>query len=174
MADQGGFDEFYLATRRTLLRQLTAMTADPELSADVLQEAYSRAWQRWDRVSQMLDPLAWVRTVAWRLAISQFRRTNVARRFAHLVHTANEDEKSRGSAHEQVMDVQAALRKLPPDHRRALVLHDLCGLSVAEVAAETGTQQGTVKSRLSRARDKLAAVLGEDYPHDRDATESVP
>ena len=173
MADPQSFDEFYLATRRTLLRQLTSLTADPELAADVLQEAYSRAWQHWGRVSQLRDPLAWVRTVAWRIAISQFRRVNVGRRVTQLIHS-DQESVAPDSAHEVVMDVQAALRTLPPEHRRALVLHDLCGLSVSQVAAETGAPQGTVKSRLSRARDKLAAVLGQGYPNDRDETESVP
>ena len=40
MADQTSFDEFFLGTRSELTRQLTAMTADPELARDVLQEAY--------------------------------------------------------------------------------------------------------------------------------------
>ena len=50
MDDQAGFDAFYISSRARLLRQLTAMTADPELAKDALQEAYERAWQRWRRV----------------------------------------------------------------------------------------------------------------------------
>jgi RNA polymerase sigma-70 factor, ECF subfamily len=162
VADKSTFDDFYLETRHALLRQLTAMTADPELAADVLQEAYSRAWQRWGRVSGMADPPAWVRTVAWRLAVSHFRRAGVARRFAGVIGRRPED--AEAMPQDEVLDVQAALRLLPPEHRRVLVLHDLCDLPVTEVAAETGVPEGTVKSRLSRARDKLAAVLGENYP----------
>ena len=56
MADVVAFDEFYLATRADLLRQLTAMTGDPEMAQDVLQEAYARGWQRWSRVSGLEDP----------------------------------------------------------------------------------------------------------------------
>jgi RNA polymerase sigma-70 factor (ECF subfamily) len=164
VADQAGFDEFYLTTQHALLRQLTAMTADPELAADVLQEAYSRAWQRWSRVSAMQDPPAWVRTVAWRLAVSQFRRAGVARRFAGVL--GRRTEAVEATPQEEILDVQAALRLLPHAHRRVLVLHDLCGLPVAEVAAETGVPEGTVKSRLSRGRDKLAAFLGESYSPD--------
>jgi len=43
------------------------------------------------------------------------------------------------------------------------VLYEMCGLSVPQVAAETGVAEGTVKSRLSRARAALAAALGADY-----------
>src|SRR6478609_1800788 len=78
VGDQREFDEFYIGTRVHLLRQLTMMTGDAEQAADVLQEAYARAWQRWGRVSNLADPSAWVRTVAWRVAISQHRRSLVA------------------------------------------------------------------------------------------------
>ena len=49
MVEIESFDEFYLGTRATLLGQLTAMTADPEVAKEVLQDAYAQAWQRWSR-----------------------------------------------------------------------------------------------------------------------------
>ena len=55
----------------------------------------------------------------------------------------------------------AALRTLPDAQRRALALHYLCDLSVESVAAETGVSTGTVKSRLSRGRAALAALLAD-------------
>ena len=79
------FDEFYVGTRATLLGQLTAMTADPELAKEVLQDAYAQAWQRWSRVSRLDDPAGWVRAVAWRRAVSAFRRRMVADRFMRTV-----------------------------------------------------------------------------------------
>ena len=60
----------------------------------------------------------------------------------------------------------AALRRLPAAQRRAVVLHHVAGLSVQEVAAETGVPVGTVKARLSRGRAALAALLTEE-PRDR-------
>jgi RNA polymerase sigma-70 factor (ECF subfamily) len=162
VGDQREFDEFYIGTRVHLLRQLTMMTGDAEQAADVLQEAYARAWQRWRRVATMDNPSAWVRTVAWRIAISQHRRSLVAadrlRRFfvpeAVIDATPDRDES---------LDLRAALRLLSPEHRRALVLYEMAGLSVTQVAAETGAAEGTVKSRLARARTALAAALGPDY-----------
>jgi RNA polymerase sigma-70 factor (ECF subfamily) len=61
------------------------------------------------------------------------------------------------------LDVIAALRALSEEHRRVLVLHEMVGMSVREIAGETGVAEGTVKSRLSRARDQLSAALGPDY-----------
>jgi RNA polymerase sigma-70 factor, ECF subfamily len=162
MGEQRDFDEFYVGSRMHLLRQLTMMTGDVEQAADVLQEAYARAWQRWRRVSAMADPAAWVRTVAWRCAVSQHRRSLVAadrlRRFL-----GPEAAVDRTPDPNEVIDLQTALGLLTPEHRRALVLHEMCGLSVPQVAAETGVPEGTVKSRLSRARTALAAALGPDY-----------
>src|SRR6476661_59729 len=167
MADTAGFDEFYLATRGALLRQLTAMTADAELAKDVVQEAYARAWQRWSRVANFEDPQAWVRTVAWRLAVSQFRRRSVAHRFAGALRSRAEEEPVEV---EETWDVRSALREVSPERRQAMVLHDLCGLSVEQVAEETGVPAGTVKSRLSRGRADLARALGSNYRLDEVTT----
>lgn len=163
MTEPASFDDFYLGTRGATLRQLTAMTTDPELAADVVQEAYARAWQRWGRVSQLAEPRAWVRTVAWRLAVSQHRRASVARRFLPVL--GRRDDRATG-ADDSRLDVEDALRRLPAEHRRTLVLHDLVGLTIHEVALETGVPDGTVKSRLSRARANLLAQLGEGYRND--------
>jgi RNA polymerase sigma-70 factor (ECF subfamily) len=159
MADDAGFDEFYLASRVDLLRQLTAMTGEPELAQDVLQEAYARAWQRWSRVSELQNPPAWVRTVAWRLAVSQFRRRKVADRF--LVGLRRRP--AEVSAPEETWDLDEALRQLNPVYRQALVLHDLYGFTVEQIATDCGVAVGTVKSRLSRGRAAVAASLGTGY-----------
>lgn len=156
------FDEFYLGTRATLLGQLTAMTADPEVAKEALQDAYAQAWQRWSRVSRLGDPAAWVRTVAWRRSVSAFRRRMVADRFLRTVGRA-QAEPIQAWPVEEVLDVQDALRLLPDAHRRVLVLHDLCGLTMDQVADETGVPVGTVKSRLSRGRAALRSHLGRDY-----------
>ena len=160
MTDSASFDGFYDATRGHLLRQLTAMTADPELAADCLQDAYERAWQRWPRVGSLDDPQSWVRTVAWRAAVSQFRRRAVARRLAPALRRQLDDGPPRL---EEAWDVQTALRAMNPERRRALVLYEMGGLSVEQVAAETNVPLGTVKSRLARGRAELAAVLGTAY-----------
>jgi RNA polymerase sigma-70 factor, ECF subfamily len=161
MTSAASFDEFYLGTRASLLRQLTAMTADRELAADVVQEAYSRAWQRWSHVAELDNPTAWVRTVAWRAAVSQHRRTAVAARFLPLLGRRAEPDSPAPT--DERLDVEGALRRIAGERRRALVLHDLCDLTIVEIAEETGVAEGTVKSRLSRARADLAAALGDGY-----------
>lgn len=165
MTDQASFDDFYVATRAAVLGQVTAMTLDRELAADCVQEAYTRAWQRWVRVSQLDEPAAWVRTVAWRVAVSQFRRRTVA---ARVLARSEPDPVTTETASEIGLDVMAALRALSRDHRRVLVLHEMVGMKIRDIAAETGLAEGTVKSRLHRAREQLSAVLGPDYLGDGD------
>jgi RNA polymerase sigma-70 factor, ECF subfamily len=99
-----------------------------------------------------------VRTVAWRLAVSRWRRTRSSL-LAVLRHGAPRDAPSPGPEYAALV---AALRKIPEEQRRVVVLHYLCDMSVAEVARETGAPEGTVKVRLSRARATLAKYLSDD------------
>jgi RNA polymerase sigma-70 factor (ECF subfamily) len=151
------FDAFYAASAPALVRQLHAMTGDVALAQDCVQEACARAWQRWSVVGGYDEPAAWVRRVAWRLAVSRLRRVRVGvgllRRTGPPV-----DVPEPSSDHVALV---AALRRLPEAQRRALVLHHLCDLSVDEVAQETGSPSGTVKARLARGRAALAVLLAE-------------
>jgi RNA polymerase sigma-70 factor (ECF subfamily) len=177
-AQQPSFDHLVAVSHRRLLRQLTAMTADLEQAQDCLQEAYERAWARWPTVSRLEDPEAWIRKVAWRVAVSSHRRrTTFARLLPRLLPAASRapspsggptraSSSAAGGGAEEAMDVQEALRRLTPDQRRALVLHYFIGMSVAEVAVETGASVGSVKSRLHRGRLALATLLGPAYPDD--------
>jgi len=157
MRDPGSFDSFYTASVRRLVGQLHAMTGSRVEAEDCVQEAYARAWQRWDKVSGYGDPEAWVRTVAYRVSVSAWRKT-ANMRAAHRRHGVPED--SRGLSPDYVAIV-TALRKVSATQRQAIVLHHLVGLSVEEIAKETGAATGTVKARLSRGRQALAPLLDE-------------
>ena len=152
------FDDFYAASFRRLVHQLHAMTGDRDEAQDCVQEAFVRAWSHRRQLDRARSPEAWVRTTAYRLAVSRWRRTARSRRDA--------DRALQPAGHGQApsedhVAVIAALRQLPEAQRRALVLHHLCDLPVDAVAAETGAPTGTVKARLSRGRAALAALLGE-------------
>jgi RNA polymerase sigma-70 factor (ECF subfamily) len=74
------FAALYQARFTDLAGQLYAFTGDASETHDLVQEAFIRAWQRWATVGQYDDPVAWVRRVAWNLAMSRFRRLRLARR----------------------------------------------------------------------------------------------
>ena len=155
------FDVFYAASAPVLVRQLYAMTGSAQEAQDVVQEAGVRAWQRWATVSECESPQAWVRTVAWRLAVSRRRRL--------LSHLRAENRRAAGAdphspeISENGVAIGAALRTLPDSQRRAVVLYHLCGLTIDEVARETGANPNTVKTRLARGRAALAGQLGDSH-----------
>ncbi|MFE3722755.1 MULTISPECIES: SigE family RNA polymerase sigma factor [Streptomyces] len=158
MSKEAEFDAFYAATAKRLVATVYAMTGDLAESEDAVQEAYARAWQRWDRLTREGDPLPWVRTVASRLAVSAWRRTRNRLR-AQLRHGPASDDPGPSGALGDRAALVAALRELRPDQRRAVVLHHLLDLPVEEVARETGSTSGAVRTRLSRARRQLGERL---------------
>lgn len=149
------FDAFYASGVESLVRQLYALTGDLGDARDVAQEAYARAWQRWSKVSTYDQPQAWVRTVAFRLAISHWRKKRSSRE-------AWERHGADGHAPDVSPDLVVlveALRRLPVEQRRVLVLHHMADRSVEDIAAEMERPVGTVKSWLSRGRSALADAL---------------
>jgi RNA polymerase sigma-70 factor (ECF subfamily) len=158
MADSDDFDAFYHATSRRLLHQMYAMTGNLADAQECTQEAYARAWQRWKQVHEAEDPAAWVRTVAWRIAASRWRKTRNGIRAA-VRHGPPDPGHPPSPDHVALV---SALRRIPEEQRRAIVLHHLVGMSVQEVAHETGAPTGTVKARLSRGRAALADLLRDD------------
>lgn len=148
------FDGFYAAHFQTLTIQLYAYTSDLPNAQDVVQEAFCRALARWSRVSEMDDPLAWVRRVAWNLATSQWRRARTAALFARKQRV----EHVAAPGPDRIA-LAEALATLPAQHRRVVILHYLADLSVRDIAVQVGVPEGTVKAWLHRGRSALAARL---------------
>lgn len=152
------FDAFYEATRRRIIGYVYGVTGNLHDAEDCVQEAYARAWQQWAKLStEHGNPEAWVRTVAGRLAVSNWRK-GLSRLIAHRRDTRTTEVPGMNPDHTAVV---AALRKISADQRLAIVLHHYAGLSVEEIAAETGAKSSTVKARLARGRRALAPHLSE-------------
>lgn len=167
--DSCEFDEFYTATYARIVTQVYAMVGKRDEAEECVQEAYVRAWTHRGRLSSALHPEVWVRTTAYRLAVSRWRRVVRGRRPADRALGAPVVAAAPSEAHVALI---AALRQLPEAQRRAIVLHHLADLSVADVARETGVPEGTVKARLSRGRAALAALLC-DSPLDDVASQAA-
>jgi RNA polymerase sigma-70 factor, ECF subfamily len=155
------FDDFYAANYADLVVQIYAYFGDRQEAQDVVQEAFTRALARWRRLSGYEDPAAWVRRVAWNLATSRWRRTRTALR--HLAGFRAEPVVD-GPSPDRVALVEA-LAALPATLRRAMVLHYLADLPVAEIAVREGVAEGTVKSWLHRGRAALAVHLTPTEVH---------
>jgi RNA polymerase sigma-70 factor, ECF subfamily len=162
MSDED-FAAFYEATYARLVVQLFAVTGNLHDAEDVAQEAFARACVRWQRVSGYDVPVAWVRKVAFNLAVQGRRR---ARRALGLRDRLGPPDSGPALSVERVAMV-AALRRLSLRHRQVLVLHYLVDLPVEEIARELGVAVGTAKSRLSRARQALAVQMANGEEVDR-------
>ncbi|MGC5290106.1 SigE family RNA polymerase sigma factor [Micromonospora sp. DT231] len=157
------FDDFYHAHFRGLVVQLTAYTGDLGQAQDLVQEAFCRAYARWDRIAGYEDPVAWVRRVAWNLGHNRWRRLRTAQRWLLRQRETHVPEPSPDR-----VALHAALSTLPPNQRRAVVLHYLADLTVAEIAAQERVAEGTVKSWLHRGRAALATQLRDTNEEVRD------
>lgn len=162
------FDAFFAATAPRMVRHLYLATGDLGRAQECVQEAYARLWRRWEQVGHSdADRVAWVRTVAWRLAITDVRRRAAYAR-ALARHGAPPD--TAGPSPNAVA-VRDALARLPYDQRAVLVMHYFTDMPVAAIAQLLDVPIGTVKARLSRGRTALGRLLGDD---DSSASEGAP
>ena len=149
---RAGFEAFVRESSGPLFGQAYLLAGDRHSAQDLVQETYVRVWQHWGRVSTYDSPMAWARHVLHNLAVSRWRRNRVRMRVTEVdVPVAAPD-----IGH---LDLVEALGRLPERQRRAIVLHDVVGMSTEEVAAEMNSPQGSVRAWLSRGRAALAADL---------------
>ncbi len=150
-------DELYAASYRRLVVQLYALCGDVVEAEDAVQEAFVAAIRRRRQLEQVTNPEAWLRTVAVNRLRGGWRHAAVVRRFRAAV-PGPQAPVEVGPDHVALV---RALGRLDDDQRRVVVLHHLADLGTAQIAAELGVPEGTVKSRLSRARSRLADLLDE-------------
>ncbi|NLG20977.1 MAG: SigE family RNA polymerase sigma factor [Actinomycetales bacterium] len=149
------FEEFYRKTAPRVVHLVYATTGDMTIAQDSAQEAFARAWQRWSQISTYDEPLAWVRTVARRLAISAWRKKSAQDR-AYARHGAPTSVAGPGVDRVAVLE---ALQTLSEPIRESVALFYIADLSIEQIAEETGAAVGTVKSHLHRGRRQLADAL---------------
>lgn len=143
--------------------RLTRSTVDAE---DLVQEVCVRAYPRFAELELLEQPRGWLLRVLYRLFIDSRRRYE-----RNHVRAIEDDEdfvgEEPGPAEEadralQRWRVEEAWRYLSAEQRALLVLHDVEGYTLDEIRALTGMKEGTIKSRLHRARVKLGRLLQRD------------
>ncbi len=154
-AEPEEYEALFRAEYPGILRTAYAVVGDRRSAEEVTQEAFARLYVRWERVSRYDRPGAWVRRVAIRLA-GRHRGTH-----RPTVERPDGPAPTSGLDRDEHLDLLAALSRLSPAQRAAVVLHYLHDLPVAQVAAELGCRESTARVHLHRARQHLAAVLAE-------------
>lgn len=155
--DEQALRELYAASYSRLVGLVGAACGDRDLAEEAVQDAFVRLLGQWPKVSRYDDPEAWVRKAAFGYASNRRRKALNGVRAA-LRHGPPADVPAPTG---ERVDLARALDALPAGQRQVLLLQDL-GLDVAGVARHLDLPEGTVKSRLSRARAALAPLLRED------------
>jgi RNA polymerase sigma-70 factor (ECF subfamily) len=148
----------YDASYRRLVAQLFALCGDQHDAEEIVQEAFVKALRKPSAFAALANPEAWLRTVAVNLLRSRWRRSALWRGLLPRLPGA---EHAAELSADRVALVEA-LGRLPMPLREAVVLHHVADLPTREIAATLGVAEGTVKSRLVKARELLADTLAED------------
>lgn len=180
--DAAAFGELASRHRDRLWAVALRTLGDREEASDALQDALLSAYRNAASYRGEARVTTWLHRVVVNACLDRLRSAKIRRLEAlpddvedrgTLVATAQHDDQPEAAAEdaERRRRVLDALATLPADQRAALVLVDMEGYPVAEVAVMLDCAEGTVKSRCSRGRAKLAGLLADlhrsvgDVPH---------
>ena len=152
------FEAFYDAESRLLFRRLWLVTGNRAEAEELMQDAFLKLWERWDRVGQMDDPVGYLYRTAMNLFRKRYRRALLAvRRSVGLA--PSQDDFADADDRETVRRVLATL---PPRQRAALVLTEMLGFTPNEAGVVLGVRASTVRSLSHQGRDSFRRVMEVD------------
>lgn len=141
------------------------MTGNRPDALDATQEAFVSAFRQADRFRFDAAFSTWLYRIAMNACHDLLRKRN---RWGATDEEQEDRRDERSSRFDEELvarlDVGEALAALPDDYREAVVMHDIGGIPYEEIARLTETQIGTVKSRISRGRKRLAELLEQRNP----------
>ena len=157
------FGELFRRHRDRMYAVALRTTANRELAADAVQDAFISAFRRADAFRGEAAVTTWLHRIVVNACLDRLRRekATAVRRAGDLGELDLPDLHDRHASVETRLDVREALALLPEGQRMALVLVDMHGLPVAEAAQVLGVAEGTVKSRCFRGREAMAELLRE-------------
>lgn len=170
---QQALDLLYRRESGAVYRYALALCGDEALALDAMQEAFVQLLQQPRGFDPLQGPLgAYLAGIARHRLL---RRLREARRFVELMEGEGDEEAGTpapaAAASEQLLvqsqhreRLWAGIRRLPWSQREALVLVDLQERPYREAAAVAGVSEDVLRTRLHRARQRLAALLGEESP----------
>lgn len=175
--DSGAFGELVSRHRDRLWAVALRTTSDPEEASDALQDALISAFRRAAQYRGEAAVTTWLHRIVVNACLDRLRRRSVRPTTTLPDHHENNsreivEPRDAIGERENWIEISAALAELPQDQRAAVILVDIQGYSVEAAAKELNCPTGTIKSRCSRGRGKLAESLG--HLRNQDASEIVP
>ena len=157
-ARTGDFEEFFEQHHERLFRALWLLTRNRQEAEEVMQDAFLRLWERWDKVGGP-DPVGYLYRTAMNVWRSRLRRAAVAARKV-IHHVQGDDEIAEVEERDAVV---RALAPLPSRQRAAIVLMDVLDLSSERAGEVLGIRPVTVRVLAARAREALAHEMEERH-----------
>ena len=170
--EAGAFVESLFAKHHgEIYAYLLRMLREPELAADLAQDAFIKAYKNYDTLEKPENARAWLYQIAHRVALDEIRRRKIIRFFPWT----GESHGSAPSAERLVMDahlsgdMQRALARMPERQRAALLLAEIHDLTGVELAAALGVSHVAARALLTRARESLRQALAAERAADAEA-----
>lgn len=165
--NRSAFHALYDATEQYIYFCISSQGVPDGDVADVMQEVYLAVYKDLHTIKEPQAAMGWMKSIAFHKSMDYFRRMGkdvLTATGTEEFLNVQEDETLR--LPEDVMEkeesghlIRNLIRELPDEYRRVLILHYFLECSVAEIAKETGVPEGTVKTRLYRARKELGMSI---------------
>jgi RNA polymerase sigma-70 factor (ECF subfamily) len=136
-----------------------SLSGNGDRADDLVQETLVKAWSNLASFTEGTNLTAWLFTILRNIYYSEYRKRRRESADPDGLMAAKLVSPPSQNAHMDFLDFRQALQKLPLDQREALILVGASGLSYEEAAAICGCAPGTMKSRVNRARNRLAETL---------------
>ncbi len=173
--DVAAFESLIEEYQKRIFSIAYRMVSNPEDAADLTQEVIVKIFKNLDKFQGNAKFSTWVYRIATNTCLDELKKNK--RYTTYSLDKEIETEEGslmgelpdKGPTPEQAAEkkaiqtaVREAIGKLPTDHKKVMILRDLQGLSYEEIADVVGCSVGTVKSRISRARENLKKILSQD------------
>ena len=167
------FEDLVLDNQQKVYNLALKMTKNEEDAMDVSQEAFLKAYRSLDKFRGESRFSVWLYRMTYNLCIDLLRR-KARTGTVSLTHTGSDDDERemeipdlRNLPEDEMIrnETREAIRRsideLPPKHREILIMREVSGMSYEELACTLDISEGTVKSRISRARKSLVCILAK-------------
>ena len=173
--DAAAWEPLVLAHQEAVFRLCYLLLGDPDDAEDVAQETFLRAWSHLKRFDPTRPLRPWLLSIASNLASN--RRRSAGRYVSALMRAFRSEPappdsiEEKSAQHTEASDLWKAVRHLSRPDQQIIYLRYFLELSVSETAQALGVPEGTVKSRLSRALERLRGIIQQDFPFLAEAPE---
>ncbi|HEY3475550.1 MAG TPA: sigma-70 family RNA polymerase sigma factor [Anaerolineales bacterium] len=173
--EAAAWEPLVLAHQEAVFRLCYLLLGDPDDAEDIAQETFLRAWNHLARFDATRPLRPWLLSIASNLASN--RRRSAGRYLAALTRAFRSEPASsntieeRSMQHMEASSLWQAVQTLSLPDQQIVYLRYFLELSVAETAQALDVPEGTVKSRLSRALERLRGIIQQDFPFLAEAPE---